>query len=74
MLNVEERKMIQIIAVGDTKAPDRVYALCDDGTLWVRGMPDAHFSKSGTAWKQIPNVPSKTIEGEEPLPASKTLE
>lgn len=72
---IEQRRVIQIMAVGDERSPDRLYALCTDGSIWFRRMANEYNSKlAGTGWSMIPEVPGRTIEGEEPLPASKTLE
>ena len=66
---VEKRKVIQFCAVGDERTPDRVYALCDDGSMWWRKMPNDYNSKlAGGGWTMVPEVPGRTIEGESILP------
>lgn len=67
---VEKRKVIQFSAVGDERSPDRLYALCDDGSMWFRRMANDYHSKlAGTGWSMVPEVPGRTIEGEPLLPS-----
>lgn len=53
-----QRKIIQICCAL-SEAPgslgrERLYALCDDGTLWLLKPPG---TKDGPKWLQIQNVP-----------------
>lgn len=47
-----ERKVIQIAATDAAgNKSSIVYALCDDGTMWV-----GYWARGGFEWEQIPNV------------------
>jgi hypothetical protein len=50
------RKIIQIAATASGDDPDTVYALCDDGSLWMMllmGVPGEWV------WERFPEVPAK---------------
>jgi hypothetical protein len=62
MMNLPPRKVVQIAATADIQFSDgeyalhRLYALCDDGTIWLRvGTP-------GTPWHRI-EAPPATGDG-----------
>lgn len=58
------RKVIQMAAAAnDISTSDSVYALCDDGTMWL-----GYWGKGGFQWSEIPDVPqgdSATTKGGE---------
>lgn len=54
-----KRKIVQISAVAECKAhKGGIYALCDDGTLWV---------SEGDKWEELENVPQ--LETKKTCPA-----
>lgn len=56
------RKIIQITACADDRSPDRLYALCDDGTVWIKRMALAPMYKSPGSWVLVDNVPVEEFE------------
>lgn len=52
-----KRKVIQFGAAGDSKAPDRLYVLCDDGTLWWASVMDIFGNQKEAAWIQVITPP-----------------
>jgi hypothetical protein len=48
-----KRRIVQIAAIAPAEAMARVYALCDDGSLWM-GTPD---SRAVFHWCRLPDVP-----------------
>jgi hypothetical protein len=52
------RKVIQIAATLSADATDsELYALCDDGTLWLRAWNDG----SGSNWRLVNPVPTGPV-------------
>ena len=65
----QSRKMVQICVVGGEYGSDRVFALCDDGTVWRCCCPttgDIYLlaQTNGFGWKKLPPIPP------EPRPAT----
>lgn len=56
------RKIIQIAnsfapsTIGENGQWDNLYALCDDGTVWVKDWP-FQTDERASKWKMIENVP-----------------
>lgn len=48
------RKTIQIAVSGAEDAPDNLYALADDGTIWTMIMDERKMH-----WEQIPDLPQE---------------
>jgi hypothetical protein len=46
---------VQIAAVGDTILSRVLFALCDDGTLWLMPVRGEHRH-----WEQLPPIPSSS--------------
>lgn len=44
-----KRRVVMISAVGDSKVPDRLYVLCNDGTMWNKS--------NTTSWNQVSDIP-----------------
>lgn len=62
---MNKRKIIQITAAGaggDENPDIELYALCNDGTVWVQ-LYD--FKVKETYWKQIYPIPQPEAEGGE---------
>jgi hypothetical protein len=55
---VNKRKVIQIVTGGDSDDINfgSVFALCDDGTVWVRVIRDSCFANNNP-WILIEDVP-----------------
>lgn len=51
-------KVIQFGACGDTKVPDRLYVLCDDGTMWAKQMAIGQLQPA-SPWVQLTPPPTK---------------
>jgi hypothetical protein len=52
-------KIVQIVTMPrDTasRSPDLLYALCDDGTVWVRVVAP------GAEWEQVPPIDEETAQ------------
>lgn len=49
---VQRRRIVMISSVGPLPAGHALYALCDDGSLWVREMQEGRWD-----WRMIPGPP-----------------
>lgn len=48
---------VSVVSMGNTPADTRLYALCDDGTLWLRA-----YNGLGFVWELLPNVLQEPID------------
>ena len=49
------RKIIQIAISNQRESKDRIYALCDDGSVWVMELTGSNIY----AWYPLPGLPEQ---------------
>ena len=54
------RKVKQIAFTPSDGAQDFLYALCEDGSIWLR-----YGASPSARWKQVPSIPDDTEEDTE---------